>query len=58
MIVQLAPVVSVTETEPVGIPLTAGDTITDAVTVTPNSAGVGEAVIVVVVFSVNITVND
>lgn len=55
--VQLAPVVSLTETVPVGTPLTAGETVTEAVTAAPNRAGLGDAVTVVVVFSVKITLS-
>lgn len=55
--VQLAPVVSVTLTEPIGtaVPLAVGDTVTDIATGTPNSAGLGDAATVTVVFSVKFT---
>ena len=54
---QLAPVLSVIATEPVGtpVPLTVGVTVTDIATGTPNSAGFGEADTVMVVFSVKPT---
>jgi hypothetical protein len=55
VIEQLAPPVSATETVPVGVPFTAADTITDAVTGIPNKAGLGEAVMLTEVFSVNVT---
>src|SRR5579864_9837678 len=56
--VQAAPVASFTETEPVGVPLTAGTTVTATVTGTPIWVGFGEAVIATVEFSVNVTLSD
>lgn len=55
--VQLAPVLSLIATEPVGtpVPLTAGATVTDIAIGTPNRAGLGEADTVRVVFSVKLT---
>jgi hypothetical protein len=55
--VQLAPVLSLIATKPVGtpVPLTAGATVTDMATGTPNRAGFGEADAVTVVFSVKLT---
>ena len=55
--VQVAPVLSLIATKPVGtpVPLTVGVTVTDIATGTPNSAGFGEADTVMVVFSVKPT---
>jgi hypothetical protein len=55
--VQLAPVLSLTETDPVGTPVPAndGDTVTETDTDVPSSAGFGDAVTASVVFSVKLT---
>ena len=58
VIVQLAPVVSVTLTEPPGEPLTAGKTVAVTFTAVPNKAGFEDTVTVTLVFSVKVTMKD
>jgi hypothetical protein len=55
--VQLAPVLSLIATEPVGtpVPLTVGATVTDIVIGAPNGAGLGEGETFTTVFSVKTT---